>query len=337
VIETIHEESRGILGSARRFAALFDAIRELDGATIGTDECSAGRVLWSVPHDSSIREFLHCALVTRCYAVFESCVRKSIFHWLDVLPRTVGSYADLGADFALAHRRRTGQLMCELHKQRYSHLQTASVLADYLDAIGGKVPFRVTPDVFFIEGHNLCKPQLEQVYSSVRLANVWHWVESHEAVRSFVNDVRGNQNSAEAELRMIVGYRNEAAHGAVDEILASGPLVEAIEFVSCLCEALCEFVSWHCIRAQTEAGRIVKSGVVTEEYSRNIVVAKLSQCHIEVGMCATVFSSSQCYPARVLSLQCDDVDVSKKTITHECEVGIGFDRRVRRNADIYLL
>lgn len=78
------------------------------------------------------------------------------------------------------------------------------------------------------------------------------------------------------------------------------------------------------------SGTVTVLGIVTEEYRNNIVVADTNGGRFAVGDHLIVSGVNSCFEATVVELQINGADV--QIAEHKQEVGITFDKLVKRNA-----
>jgi hypothetical protein len=224
----------------------------------------------------------------------------------------------------------------DLDKDRFSSLSVPHVLDGFLKAVNGSPVYSVLPEAFLNDTRSLKRDRIDELFSQISLEGGWDWVARNRHVVTFIDQVRGGQNTADAELRTFINYRNEAAHGSVDQVLGVGPLTEYVEFIVSVCRATEELFRWNWIRKGERAGRTKKAGRVTERFKDNIVIAKLTNCRIEQGMNVILLGEDYCYPVTVESIQMNNVQHKDVTVETETEVGLKFDQVSQRHPEIYL-
>src|SRR5690606_21446033 len=113
--------------------------------------------------------------------------------------------------------------------------------------------------------------ELERIFGHCGLSGLRGWIEHHHALRGFFSSAARVSDTPEAELREIVNYRNEAAHGEVDDVLGVALLTEFAEFILNLCIAIAEFIQKDMIIRLTKKSKALEAGIVTETFSKNII------------------------------------------------------------------
>jgi MAE_28990/MAE_18760-like HEPN len=281
------------------------------------------------------------AVVTRLYAIYERFVEDLISDWLRLLPDLVPRYSDLEEKIQNTHREGIGRLLIDIKKNRFQHLSVEKVVQGLSCGITDTGKYELLPDAFLLHEQNLRKEVLETVLRNAGIDEAWKWVTNHKEIKYFVEEVRGSQNTAEGELKQLVDYRNEAAHGSVDEILGTQELLELGDFVEALCKAIADLVTYNIILRQIDRGLVREIGNITEWFKKpQAGVAKVKQVTLTVG--ESVFlvlvnkELSYCYSAKIESIQLNDLSRDCVKITSETELGLKFDRDARVGLTIYV-
>jgi MAE_28990/MAE_18760-like HEPN len=281
------------------------------------------------------------AVVTRLYAIYERFVEDLISDWLRLLSDLVPRYSDLEEKIQNTHREGIGRLLIDIKKNRFQHLSVEKVVQGLSCGITDTGKYELLPDAFLLHEQNLRKEVLETVLRNAGIDEAWKWVTNHKEIKYFVEEVRGSQNTAEGELKQLVDYRNEAAHGSVDEILGTQELLELGDFVEALCKALADLVTYNIILRQIDRGLVREIGKITEWFKKpQAGVAKVKEVTLAIGESVfLVFVNdelSYCYSAKIESIQLNDIAHDRVEITSEIEVGLKFDMNARKGLTIYV-
>ena len=281
------------------------------------------------------------AVVTRLYAIYERFVEDLISDWLRLLPDLVPRYSDLEEKIQNTHREGIGRLLIDIKKNRFQHLSVEKVVQGLSCGITDTGKYELLPDAFLLHEQNLRKEVLETVLRNAGIDEAWKWVTNHKEIKYFVEEVRGSQNTAEGELKQLVDYRNEAAHGSVDEILGTQELLELGDFVEALCKSLADLVTYNIILRQIDRGLVREIGKITEWLKKpQAAVAKVKEVTLTIG--ESIFlvlvndQLSYCYSAKIESIQLNDISQNLVEITSEAEVGLKFDMNARKGLTIYV-
>ncbi len=157
------------------------------------------------------------------------------------------------------------------------------------------------------------------------------------AVRTFFSSTSRLSDTAESELKQIVDYRNEAAHGRVDQVVGPEILIEVSEFFQMLLMSISDFVQYDMIRRAKELGKAVVVGVISERFRSDIVVAKIANSSISLGDNMFVFGKGIVGEATIGSIQLDDVNEETITVVDEREVGLALGMRAKVGCELLRL
>ncbi|MUL38429.1 MAE_28990/MAE_18760 family HEPN-like nuclease [Gloeocapsopsis dulcis] len=296
-------------------------------------------ILQDIPRASEWRVYDHCSVVTRLYAIYERFVEDLIKDWLNLLPGLFTRYSDLDERIRNTHLMGVGRLLVELNKNRYEHLSPEEVVRGLFLGVKGEDEYDLLSDAFLFHERNLRKETLEKLFADAGLSNMWTWVDKHQAVRNFVQEIRGNQNTTEGELNELISYRNDAAHGArIDDVLGDKALLELCDFIESLCQALSEFVTSRVIERKKLIGQAREIGKITEWFKKQEAgVAKVDETILLVGN--TIFLVSEtsycCQLATIESIQINQIPLQAVQTTNGMEVGLKFDINAKKGLSLY--
>jgi hypothetical protein len=239
-------------------------------------------ILGNAADATSWRVIDHCAVITRTYALFESFVLQILREYLGFLS---GAYTltAMGEDFKVKYTRGLGQVLLDQDKQRYKSLDIASVIAAASDAMADKVGYQLQPEALLRAEQNLRMAELQRLFSHCGLSGIEAWVTSHSAVEEFFAAQSRLSETAASELKQIVDYRNEAAHGDVDDVLGAEVLIEFTQFFEALCRSIVDFIQYDTLRRAKELGRATIVGTISERFREDIVVAKVTNATLSLG------------------------------------------------------
>ncbi|MBE9036915.1 MAE_28990/MAE_18760 family HEPN-like nuclease [aff. Roholtiella sp. LEGE 12411] len=303
-------------------------------------ELILGTLMQDIPKVREWRVYDHCAVVTRLYAIYERFVEDLVSDWLVLLPSLFPLYSDLEERIRNTHQTGVGRLLLELKKNRYAHLSIEEVMRGLFHGFTGEKQYELLPDAFLFHEQNLRRETLEKLFADAGIINTWGWVEKHRAIKYFLEEIRGNQNTAEGELNELISYRNDAAHGSPDDVLGTNALLELCDFVETLCQAITELVTYQVIERKKSIGQAREVGKIIEWYKKHEAgVAKFEATTISVG--SNLFLVSQgtscCQLAIIESIQNNGISVSEVQTTTEMEVGLKFDVDAKKGLRLYQL
>jgi hypothetical protein len=292
-----------------------------------------GRILGDAADGTSWKVIDHCAAVTRTYALFESFVLQILREYL-VFLSSAYTLSLLGADFKAKYTRGVGQILLDQDKQRYHYLDVASVISAASDAMSDKAGYLLQPEALLRAEQNLRMAELHRLFSQCGLTGVEAWITAHSAVKQFFAAGSRLSETAASELKQIVEYRNEAAHGDVDDVLGAEVLVEFTYFFEALCRSIVDFVQYDTLRRAKEVGRATVVGIISEQFREDVVVAKVTNATLSVGDSLYILGTGLSLMVQVKSIQLDDVSVTTATIAGETEVGLRIGVRAKKGCEL---
>lgn len=295
-------------------------------------------LMQNAPGATEWRVYDHCTVVTRLYAIYERFVEDLISDWLRLLP-SIFPYLELEETIQNTHRTGVGRLLCDLKKNRFEHLSIDEVVRGLLHGVTGEEEYALLPDAFLLHEQNLWKGVLEQLFTGAGIPNAWGWVEKHRAIKHFVEKVRASENTAEGELKELISYRNDAAHGTpIDNVLGSSALLELCDFVENLCQALAELMTYKVIERQKSIGQAREIGQITEWFKKSrAAVAKVEETTLSVGGMLFLVGEAYCQLATIESIQIDGVANDEVQTTSGMEVGLKLDVDARKELRLYIV
>jgi MAE_28990/MAE_18760-like HEPN len=295
------------------------------------------QLIQNIPDAKDWEMYEHCAVVTRLYAIYESFVEDLITDWLAILPRIYINYSDLEERIRTTHQIGVGKLLVNLNKNRYESLSIEEVMRGIYRGLNHGEGYELLANAFLIYEQNLRKEILEKLLADAGIPNVWSWLEKHRAVKYFLQELRGNENTVENELNELISYRNDAAHGGiVEDVLDSEALIELCDFIEALCEALTELVTYRVIERQKFLGYIKEVGKITEWFKTpQAGVAKILESTLSVGESIFLVGEACCQLSKIQSINIDDKPINMIEATSEIEVGLKFNMNAKKGLRIY--
>jgi RiboL-PSP-HEPN len=278
----------------------------------------------------------HCSAVTRLYAIYEQFVQDLLRSYLTFLESCV-PYPSLDPVLRAEHRRTLGLVLSNMGKERYQGLNFESIIDDLTTAFLPGGAYRLLPEAMLSHEQNLRMPELGMLFSRCGIPDIAAWSSKHPAIRSFFATEKRQSDKADAELKQLVDYRNDAAHGgiSVDAVLGPDILMEFADFLVVFFIALSERAQWSLIQTSLDHQKIRLAGIINEVFSGNIGVANVENATFAIGDLIYLRGANYCYEATILSLQENDVDVESSRVLKPIELGFRFDRPIRKGAEIY--
>lgn len=283
----------------------------------------------------------------RLYAIYERFVEDLISEWLQLLPELISSYSNLDETIQNTHREGIGRLLTYPKKIRLEDPENQNlsiyykkVVQGFLAAISDQEKYELLPEIFIFHEQNLRKDALVELLTKAGIEKAWEWIIHHRQIKYFIEQVRGNQNTAEAELKQFIHYRNKAAHGSINEILGIQELLYLADFVEALCQALAELVTYQILLKKVSIGQAQKVGRVTEWFKKQkaaIVIVENISLSVGDKLFLVNEESSYCSLTRIESIQIDSQPRNEVKIYSPTEVGLKFNIDTRKGFSLYLI
>lgn len=284
----------------------------------------------------------HCSVVTRLYAIYENFVESIITDWILQLPNLFPNYSDLAEEIRSTHQIGVAQLLQELKKKksRFERLSVEDAIRGLFFGVSNSDHrYDLIPEAFLLHEQNLRKEALEKLFADAGIPKVWNWIERHRDMKRFIEEVRANENTPEGELKQLIEYRNESAHGGVvSNFLDTNTLIEVCDFTEALCRALAELITYKIVERQKSNGQLKQIGKITEWFKKpEAGVAVLNSTSLSLGDRVFLVNENiaYCQPAIVRSLQVYGVSQEEVQVTEEMELGLQFDVQARKDLLIY--
>ena len=294
-----------------------------------------------IPKTRSWRIYDHCAAVTKLYAIYENFVEDLIRDWVKLLPELFLDYEDLDERVRNTHQFGVGKLLLDLNKSRYEHLSLETIINGLYSGVKTPSAYQLLPDAFLLHEQNLRKEILEKLLTDAGIVNSWQWLNKHQAMKNFIEEIRGSQNTVEGELNELISYRNDAAHGGeIDNFLNHQTLLELCDFIESICQALVDLLTYKAIEQKAKIGKAQKIGKITEWYPKpQAGVANLENTFLQKNYKLFLVNENIAYCRAVIvrDIQENDISCNEITITETKEIGLKFDVNARKNLDIYIV
>ena len=294
-----------------------------------------------LPKTKEWRIYDHCSSVTKLYAIYENFVENLITDWLRLLPGIVLNYDDLEKEICNTHSYGVGRLLREKDKKRYKHLSIQKIISGLYLGINQAEKYELLPEAFLFHEQNLRKNILEELLLNAGISNSWTWINRHKSTKLFIEEIRGGQNTLEGELKQLISYRNDAAHGVlIDEFLGFDALLELCDFVDSICQSLADLFTSKVIQKKEINSQARKIGKITEwlnEPQAGIATIADASLAINSNLFLVNENIAYCQSAIIQSIQIEGESVTEVEATEEREVGLKFDINANKGLDLYLL
>lgn len=333
--ETISALRKHIYASDRFRTAVFDETLQCSAASpcfdleLGSIDSAPSRIEWRIID--------HCAAVTRIYSIYEQFAHEMIREHLSLLQGRI-AFAELPEKIRSSYRSGIAKIMEKIGGPRFAALDLGQLIAGYHEALSGNA-YAIEPQAMLIQEQNLRFPELERFMRACGIDEVSSWIEAHPAVEAFFATGGRLNATAATEMAVLIGYRNDAAHGGIDigDILHINVLVEFCDFVGAVCEAIAERVQLAGLRSLQPYGHVLEQGKITESLKGGQVAIGEISGSLEIGSTVYVCGENYCFERTVTSLQIEGEQFEKVELKKATEVGLMLDGVFKKNGKLLTL
>lgn len=320
------------LHAVRKHLAFSGRVRTLSGGPItactseGKKCLDLSELFNGAPDVTYWRVLDHCTTVLRAYALFEGFVLQVLREYITFLEQSY-TLSELGVDFVGKYTRGIGQILLDHDKARYAKIDVPALLGEATHALSNSHPYQIRPEALLRAEQNLRMSELQRLFAHCGLTGIEGWVSGHKSVKTFFATQSRLSDTADSELKQIVEYRNEAAHGDVDQVLGVDVLIEVTEFFEALLTSVTDFVQHDTITRAKALGRAQVVGTILERYHDDIVVAKVANASIRVGDRLYLFGRRLTNIAEIKSIQVDGISADEVHVEADQEIGLALGVR----------
>lgn len=280
--------------------------------------------------------------VMSLYAIFESSVKSLIADYLDNLPGFI-KYNDLDENFKNEYRIGIAYILNRIATGRMPSLRHDDVIRRYNDAINNKKNYKFDTVALTRHEQNLRLQLIQELFSRIQLTDLRDWLGHHaDIVRLF--QVPPNLSdtiyqSLESALLNFIKLRNDAAHGALENLEGKENLIEYCQLIKGIVIALSSYLHKSLLLLKRSKNNEMQIGTVSETFQNEAFVAKIKKgTALMIDLPIHFVGTHYCYSQKIVSLQVNDVNVKSFTSPQdEYEVGIKCAAPAKKNAEMYIV
>jgi hypothetical protein len=347
MFSALTEQLENDVNSVKRALMTHDAIRALifppeEGSEVAVErvklhEGALAPLRAGAPTLLAWRIYDHSAAFTRLYAVYERFVEDLVARWIHELPLLYDKYEALPEPIRRGHRLGVAYVLNRLGGDRYGHLPETTIARGFFEGVSGAQPYRLLPEVFLIDEQNLRPEVLNALCVRIGLEGAWDWIIRDPDIRQFIREIRGNASTAESELRNFIHYRNVAAHGAIEEIVASDEIRTIADFIVLLGRAIAELMALRSVSRRLDTGKAVRIGRVFRTFRDRIVAIRMRAVPLTVGDEVMILRGQSCRKASVESIQINHESFDNVEGVDGVEVGVRLTRAAPERSSLVRL
>jgi len=337
------EQTQKRIDALRKYISVSDVIRSaihektflckadakcFDQSPLSTEK-APDRVEW--------RLIEHCTTVTRIYAIYEQFSHEMLREHIGLLQKNL-PFSAFPEEVRQAYRRGISAILEKKDGPRYAHLDLRSLVEQYGKALAGQ-PYTLEPLALLVQEQNLRIHELARLFSGCGIENIASWIDQHPSVIDFFAAGGRLGASADHEMRELIKYRNDAAHGSIDidELPGIDYLFEFCDFISAICAAVSERVQLVGLQKLIDAGIASKRGKIDECLkNREVIIGKLTG-KFRVGDIIYLHGSDYCVAREIKSIQIDGADQREVALSSPTELGLAINGPGRKRATVTAL
>ena len=267
----------------------------------------------------------HCAAITRAYAIFERFFLVLVEQYIWDIAR-VRTFGELNERLRETILKNVGRFLGDHDKERYSDINPAEVIREIHEAMEGKLGYEISGDVIIRQEQNLRVEEIVRILSSIGFEDVEGWLKRHPLTKEFFESFDAWSNTISSQQREIIKYRNEAAHGLVEEVLGADVLIEFTYFLEVMCKVMCELVTRERMKIEESCKRVSEIGHVSERFSNNVCIVRSDGGFFWVGQRIYLVNDNRCRESQILEIQLEDSPYDKLICLYgPVEVGLRLD------------
>jgi len=346
----LFENAKEEIETTRAIIRVYEELRKLESQELDSNNLFPPftELIKILPTRENWTMYEHCSVVTRLYSIYESFVESLIHEWIDRLPTIVIRYSELDERIRRSHAANIGELLSKMcnRKDGFKDESVKDTLQGLYKGINGDLNYTLLRNAFSTHEQNLRKDILEELFREAGIDDhCWAWVQQHSQVKKIVRD----EDSAESQLKKLVEYRNEAAHGKVSKdksnLLKSNLLLELCDFIETICLSLSELVRYRTLQKQEKHNFAEEIGTVKRFYDdrkvAEIVIDK--ETNISVGESIYLVRDGddcrECQVAVIENIRIDksNIDKQKAILSNGMKVKLELNVITSKNAKLYKL
>lgn len=281
----------------------------------------------------------HCGALTRLYAIYATFVDDLINEYLRNLPNLYPTYDQLPEALSRQHRLGLATILAKLGESGiYGHFEERELIATLSHGLSGGTHYKLVPEAFFTDRQNYRLDVLGRLLGYLGIDHATTQLTQDHSLTKFLETTTPEGTTLASELEQFVKRRNEVAHGHVANVIATDEIKRTADLIAHLGVAVASILAHAVIERQHTLGQLPKIGDAEEiHYGGHVALSHLENCVLRTGeRLALVYGGKVMLPT-IIGLQRNDVDLESLLVGAREEIGIKFDRKIKRGAAIHAL
>lgn len=287
---------------------------------------------------SRMKVYAVSSCVTNLYAIYERFVESAISDYLDALPE-LSQFTELSSELRNEYRIGISYILSRIDNERYKNLGHENVIRWYHEALSNKANYRFVSEALTRHEQNLRLNSLGNLLAKIQLNELTAWLTNSPTIKLLYDSNLSIIEQLEAELKIFIQVRNDAAHGGLDDIEGKENLQRYCKLIRSLIESISAYMHKSLFTKRIIAKKNLSIGRVTEVFQNaGAFIAQLSdKSSIRVGMNIYFIGEKYYLSQKIESLKIDDEDVTLLVCPNDnFEVGIKCKSIPKKNTLIYI-
>jgi hypothetical protein len=286
---------------------------------------------------NQIKVYSVASCVTRLYAIYENYIQSILSDYLDEIS-SLYLFESLSERFQNYYRIGFSQILSRIGQSRYNHLSHTQLINTYDKTISGIFPYQFIPEALLRHDQNLRLNTLNELFSKLELQDFNTWITSHYKICEYFKEDKVAIETITSQLTNLVGLRNDAAHGEIDQLPSSSELIEYCNFMASILEAVKAFVEENLTGHQIQKGKLIKIGKITEVFKEAEACILTVEINAEFALndIVLVTTAQEHSNVQIKSIQLNGKNLTQYSeLAGGTEVGLKLSGSMTKNALIY--
>jgi hypothetical protein len=280
----------------------------------------------------------HCAAFTRLYAIYSTYMDELIEEYLAALPGLYPTYDALPGPITTQHRVGAAMMLGKIGDDgKYQQVSEQEIITTLANGIAGGDQYKLLVKAFLPDRANYRLDVVVKVLGTLGVDFAAKRIGEDAGLSRFLAGASPDTN-AQGELERFIKRRNESAHSHVSETVSTDEIKMTADFIRLFGLAVSNLLSDAVVKQRYVLGQLASLGIVEEvAYGGFVAVTHLDGCMLRRGDRFALVYHDKVILAMAAELQLDNVPVEEVILTAAREVGIKFDRKIKKGATICAL
>jgi hypothetical protein len=219
----------------------------------------------------------------------------------------------------------------------YQQLSEQEIVTALSSSVMGSTSYKLLTKAFLPERSNYRFDVICKVLSTLDVDSAAKRISEDPPLKHFLATTKPD-TTVQSELEQFIKRRNEAAHSHVAETVSTEEIKNTADFIEHLGKSIATLLSQAIIMRQYTLGLLHEIGIVEEvAYAGFVVITHLDGCMLQRGDVFAFVYNKNVILATAIELQLNGATKEDVILSEKMEVGIKFDRKIKKGATIFAL